>query len=232
LRALYTLWIVAVLAVLLPPLRLLLQFVPPGPRSRRLVRGCARLVVAATFCPVRVRGAETLRAAGSAMLVSNHASVADATFLLAALPIDLQFVANHAAAQYPILGLAVRRASYVIVDRGSWRSRAECGAAMVEALRRGHSLLVFPEGTTADAGGMLPFRSGAFRAAAQAGRPVVPIVLHGTRAMFPASGRLRRTAIEIEVLAPIRPEGSGRHDLVALKERSAAAIAAGLGIGI
>jgi len=52
---------------------------------------------------------------------------------------------------------------------------------MVDALAGGRSLLVFPEGTTADDGTMLPFRNGAFRAAARTASPVVPIAIRGTR---------------------------------------------------
>ncbi len=227
---LYTAWIVVVLGALLPLLRVLLQFVPPGARSRALVKGCARIVVSGTRCPVRVRGVEHLWSSGHVMIVSNHASMADAAFLLAALPMDIQFVAHHASAQYPILGLAVRRASYFIVDRSSRRSQAACAAAMVEALTTEQSLLVFPEGTTADAGGMLPFRSGAFRAAVQSRRPVVPIVLKGTRGMFPSSGLLRRTAIDIDVLPPIQVVGEGREAVAALRDAAAAAIAERLGV--
>jgi 1-acyl-sn-glycerol-3-phosphate acyltransferase len=162
-------------------------------------------------------------------VVSNHVSMADAVFLLAALPADVQFIANHVAARYPIVGIAVRRASYFIVDRGSWRGRAECGRAMVEALTQGQSLLVFPEGTTADEGGMLPFRSGAFRAAAKSRRPIVPVVIRGTRRMFPASGRLTRTQIDVDILPPLPTDGNGRTAVTAVRDAAAAAIAARLG---
>ena len=221
----YTAWIVLVLAVLLPPLWVALRLMPEGRRARALVRRCARLVVACTGCQVRLRGQELVAALPHAMFVSNHTSMADAVFLLAALPVDVQFIANHSSARYPILGLAIRRASYFIVDRGSWRGRAQCGQAMVRALSSGHSLLVFPEGTTADAGGMLPFRSGAFRAAAQSGSAVVPIAITGTRTMFPSSGWLSRARIDIEILPPLASMGNGREAVAALRDASVAAVA-------
>ena len=162
------------------------------------------------------------------MLVSNHASLADAPFLLAALPIDFHFIANHLHAKYPIVGLIVRAASHHIVDRASWRGRAECGRAMVDALRGGGSLLVFPEGTTSGDSRMLPFRNGAFRAAAESGSPIIPIAISGTRRMFPPSGRLRRSRIDIEILPALSAPRDTRDDIVAAREAASGAIAARL----
>jgi 1-acyl-sn-glycerol-3-phosphate acyltransferase len=159
------------------------------------------------------------------MLVSNHVSLADAAVLLGALPFDFRFVANSVFARYPLLGPVIRAASANIVDRDSWRSRANSGEAMVSALSSGHSLLVFPEGTTADDGVMLPFRSGAFRAAARTGRPVVPIALRGTRHLLPPNTFwLADVPIEIEVLAPLLARGTSRDSSVDLKDRASAAI--------
>ena len=90
--------------------------------------------------------------------------------------------------------------------------------AMVDALASGRSLLVFPEGTTADGDAMLPFRNGAFRAAARTGCRVVPIVLRGTREMMPA-GRtlLADVPIPIEILEPIRPTDATREGMAAFQ---------------
>jgi 1-acyl-sn-glycerol-3-phosphate acyltransferase len=222
----YTAWVALVLAVLLPPLWVVLRLVADGSRARRLVRACARLVVRLTGCDVHLRGREHLEKAGRVMLVSNHASMADAAFLLAALPIDFQFIANHLHARSPILGLAIRRASYHVVDRGSWRGRAECGRAMVDALRGGGALLVFPEGTTPVDGKMLPFRNGAFRAAAKSGSRVVPLAIRGTRQMFPPSGKLRRGRIDIEILPALPTPADTRDGIVAARDTAVRAIAA------
>ncbi|MFN7916172.1 MAG: lysophospholipid acyltransferase family protein [Vicinamibacterales bacterium] len=226
---LFTVRVVVVLAVLLPPLWLTLLFTRREQEAFARVRGCARRVLRALGCQVELQTAAGVRDDDVVMFVSNHVSIADAAVLLAVLPFDLRFVANHIFAEYPLIGPAIRGASANIVNRGSWRSRADSGQAMVDALARGQSLLVFPEGTTADSGGMLPFRSGAFRAAARTGRRVVPIALDGTRAMMPA-GRwlLANVPIRIRVLDPIAPEGTGRDAVASLRDASAAAIAAWL----
>jgi 1-acyl-sn-glycerol-3-phosphate acyltransferase len=226
---LFTLRVAIVLVALLPPLWLVLLCTTDERRAHRLVQGCARMVIRLAGVRLRVSGVEQLPRGGHAMLVANHASLADAAVLLAALPIDFRFIANHVFADYAIVGAAIRRASHHIVDRGSWRSRAECAASMVGALANGRSLLVFPEGTTADRGTMLPFGSGAFRAAARSASPVVPIAIRGTRDLFPAGQRLLSPArVEIEVLPQILPTDASRAGVTRLRDAAASAIRARL----
>jgi len=189
-------------------------------------------VLRATGIRVELRHADRVPAGEPVMFVSNHVSIADAAVLLAVLPFDLRFVANHVFARYPLLGPAIRGASANIVDRGSWRSRADSGQAMVDALGRGQSLLVFPEGTTSDDGSLLPFRNGAFRAAARTGRRVVPVVLRGTRDLMPARRWvLANVPLSVEVLPAIEPGDVSRDHVANLRDRAAAAIQAALDAG-
>lgn len=221
----FTARVALALGALVPPLALALALVRDERRAHRLVRDCARSVVRLAGVNVQVTGLERLPATGRLMLVSNHTSLADAAVLLAALPLDFRFIANHVFAAYPVIGPAIRGASHHIVDRGSWRGRAECGRAMVEALGGGRSLLVFPEGTTAAGGRLLPFRSGAFRAAAKSGTVVVPLAIRGTRALMPDGGALLSPVpVEVEVLAPLVPWGADREAVATLRDRAAAAI--------
>ncbi|MEQ1730630.1 MAG: lysophospholipid acyltransferase family protein, partial [Vicinamibacterales bacterium] len=143
----FTVRVAVVLAVLLPLLRVRLFFVRDAQDAHQLVRRCARRVMVLCRIDVQVLHPERMPQDGASMLVSNHVSIADAAVLLGALPFDVRFVANHIYAQYPILGPIIRGASANIVNRGSWRSRADSGQAMQDALASGRSLLVFPEGT-------------------------------------------------------------------------------------
>jgi 1-acyl-sn-glycerol-3-phosphate acyltransferase len=219
-----------VVALLLPPLWILLLLLSRDEAAGfRLVRSFTRTALRLAGCRIRVLHGDRVPSDRPVMLVSNHVSIADAVVLLAALPLDFRFVANHVYARYPLLGAAVRRASANIVDRGSWRSRGDSGKAMVDALSSGRSLLVFPEGTTSDTDAMLPFRSGAFRAAARTACPVVPIALRGTRHLFPNHGfRLANVPIEIELLLPLRAADASRQAAAELQTRTVDAVTVAL----
>jgi 1-acyl-sn-glycerol-3-phosphate acyltransferase len=77
--------------------------------------------------------------------------------------------------------------------------------------------------------GLLPFRLGAFKAAVEAGCPVVPVVIRGTREVLPAdTWRPRPGRIEVTVLPPLTVAGEGWREIVRLRDAARAAVAATL----
>jgi membrane protein YqaA with SNARE-associated domain len=73
----------------------------------------------------------------------------------------------------------------------------------VPALRAGRAVVVFAEGTRSRTGEVGEFHSGAFRLAAAAGVPVVPVGLNGTRATLPPHGRVRPRPVAVRIGAPL-----------------------------
>ena len=101
------------------------------------------------------------------------------------------------------------------------------GADEVRAtLDAGESMFVFPEGRFVRAPGLLPFRLGAFRAAAEAGCPLVPVALAGTRRMFPAGTLLLRPGpIRVVVGPPLHPRSAAWTEIVRLRDEARRVIA-------
>ena len=66
------------------------------------------------------------------------------------------------------------------IRRGDAESGGEALARAKAYLARGMSVMIFPEGTRSAKGTLLPFKSGAFRLALEAGVPVLPVAVHGT----------------------------------------------------
>ncbi|MGH9175802.1 MAG: lysophospholipid acyltransferase family protein, partial [Vicinamibacterales bacterium] len=162
---LFTVYVWGLLLLTLPPVWAALCVLPPGPFPHRLVKAWARLVIRLSGCRLRVRGIERLQDRGSALLVANHASYLDSVVLMAAIPVDFRFVANSHAVTWPLIGLAIRKVGHLVVDRARLAARHACARAMIETLRQGTSILVFPEGTIQRNGGLLPFQPGAFHVA-------------------------------------------------------------------
>ena len=226
LRSAYTLYMVVLLALLVPPLWLLVRTSPRPAAARRWLGRFARMLAAASLSRVTADGLGHLRGLGPAVFVANHASFADVAVVLATLPAGFRFAAKGRLATYPILKTIIRRGGYLRIEKTALSQRV-AGAAEVRAtLADGDSMFVFPEGRFVRAPGLLPFRLGAFRAAAEAGRPVVPVALAGTRRMFPAGTLLLRPGrIRVVVGAPLRPRSADWSEVVRLRDEARRAIA-------
>jgi fatty-acyl-CoA synthase len=125
--------------------------------------------------------------------------------LFAALPEDFRFVAKRELLARPVIGAVIRKVGHLPVERFDL-SRSVADTGRVAAACAGTSVLFFPEGTFVRAPGLLPFRLGAFKTAVEADCPVVPIAIHGTRAILPADVWLPRPGpITVTVGSPIVP---------------------------
>ena len=89
--------------------------------------------------------------------------------------------------EHPGLKHLISRLGHVAVHRGNPEEAARQEKEIEKKLRNGESLAVFPEGGFEITPGLRPFALGAFRLAAQAGVPVVPVALQGTRKAQPSS---------------------------------------------
>ncbi|MDP1533086.1 MAG: lysophospholipid acyltransferase family protein, partial [Rubrivivax sp.] len=115
------------------------------------------------------------------------------------------------------------RLGAAFVERHDLQRSVDDARRLVDLVEQGRSLLVFPEGTFVAAPGLLPFHLGAFLAAAQAGAPVLPVTIRGTRELLP-DGRwwARRAAVEVVIDAPIAAAAEGELFARAVQLRTAA----------
>jgi 1-acyl-sn-glycerol-3-phosphate acyltransferase len=149
--------------------------------------------------------------------VSNHESYAD-IFLISHLPWEMKWLSKEEVFRIPFMGWMMRMAGDIGVKRGQAVSRAHALQQIRDRLRKGVSVMVFPEGTRSPTDEMLPFREGAFRAAIESGAPVLPLVVAGTRhAMARGSLVFNRARAEVRVLEPIETAGMTMDDLPRLR---------------
>ncbi|MGH8673519.1 MAG: lysophospholipid acyltransferase family protein, partial [Burkholderiales bacterium] len=111
------------------------------------------------------------------------------------------------------------------IERFDVQKSAEHANELADAARRGVSLIVFPEGTLKRNTGLMPFRTGAFQAAAQAGIAVVPVALRGVRSVLrDGTWYLRRSPVSVVIGKPIAPTGADWSAAVELRDRVRAEI--------
>jgi fatty-acyl-CoA synthase len=221
----FALWIGVLLAVLVPPLWIAVACSRRISVVNAITRWWCRTALRLAGCGPTVHGLAHLPRR-SAILVANHSSYMDVAVLMAALPVDLRFVAKRELLAMPIVSGILRKAAHLTVDRVDVSRGAADAARVTAAVRAGAVVCVFPEGTFVRRPGLLPFRLGAFKAAVDAGCPVVPVAIRGTRAVLPAdSWRPRPRPVEVVVGAPLHPVGEGWREVAKLRDLARAEIA-------
>ena len=182
-------------------------------------RTWSRLILRTTGVRVDVAGMERLVPGRTYLFVANHQSIYDIPILFWALPYQLRIIAKESLRRFPFLGWHLRRTGHMLVDRRrpnrtaifSWASRLTL---------TGLSLIVFPEGTRSRGGRVSRFKGGSFYLALEAGMPVVPLSVIGSRHVM-LKGRLATYPghVRLVVHDPIDTSGLSGTDPKAFGER-------------
>jgi len=138
------------------------------------------------------------------VVVANHESQLDIPLLFAALPMPIRFLAKRSLFFIPVFGWSMWGARFIPVDRSSSRKARRSIDRAAEKIRKGPSLVVFPEGTRTPDGQLLPFKSGAFVMAVKAGVPVLPVAICGSYEIVPKQRiSVKPGTVDIIIGAPI-----------------------------
>jgi len=189
-----------------------------GDFGHRCARAWAWLVLKTTGVRVTVRGAERLDRSRSYVFASNHQSIYDIPIAFASLPVQLRIIAKDSLGRFPFLGWHLRRTGHLLVDRRN------PGPGILKKMARlvsgARSLIVFPEGTRSQDGAVGRFKGGSFLLAIDAGLPVVPVSIAGSRFVM-LKGRLMTCPgdVTITIHAPLSTAGITREHARELAER-------------
>lgn len=124
---------------------------------------------------VRLEVQGTPPAAGPALVVCNHLSWLDIVTIHAAR--HVRFVSKAGVHHWPVVGTLATGAGTLFIERESRRDALRVVHHMSDALRKGDIVAVFPEGTTSDGRGVLPFHANLLQAAIVSDAPVLPAAL-------------------------------------------------------
>jgi 1-acyl-sn-glycerol-3-phosphate acyltransferase len=162
---------------------------------------------------------------GRRVYVSNHASYLDVLAVIAALPLEVTFVAKREFSDSRLLGLPFKRLGCIFVERQDVHEAVVGAGELQERLSAHESLHMFAEGTFRRDPGLMPFHMGAFLAATNTGAAVIPVAVCGTRSMLPDGALLPQpTPIEVIIGEPLMPAGGGWHEAVKLRSAARAHI--------
>ena len=155
-------------------------FKDKGEIYRIAARAWAKFFVFAAGIKVEVSGSENVPQGQAVIIAANHQSATDPVFALACMPITLRFVTKKELFKFPIYGWYIRKAGYLSIDRKAILSAYRTVEQIVEAIRSGGSVLVFPEGTRTKTGELGKFKRGSLLAALKSGAPIIPLAISGS----------------------------------------------------
>ncbi len=205
----------------------------PFDRTGNLQHGCARwwcrMVALTIGARIRVHGVEHVRPDRSYVYVANHSSLIDTPALFACLPYQFKIMAKRGLFHVPFLGWHLWTSGNFPIDRGDARKTARSLKTVVDGLRAGKSLAVFPEGTRTPDGHLQEFKTGAFKIAVRAGVPVVPVTIRGTFALLPKTTLAPRPGrVDVFIGEPIATTGRDDRQMAELVDAVKDAIRANL----
>jgi 1-acyl-sn-glycerol-3-phosphate acyltransferase len=157
---------------------------------------------------VQVRGAELLDPDRPYVFIANHRSYLDTATLFAFLGRRIGVIAKKEVLKVPILGYGMSYVNVMAIDRSNRERAIKTMDEATKRLRSGISFGVFAEGTRAMPGEFLQLKKGAFYMAAQAGVPIVPVVIKNTDLLMgKGTGEAKPGTIEMVLLQPIETVG-------------------------
>lgn len=109
------------------------------------------------------------------LMMSNHQSYLD-IWIIPKYAITV-FVAKAEVRKMPLVGWGASVVNTVYVDRSNKESRAATKSEIAQRIRKGRSVIIFPEGTTGNGNGLLPLKPGMFHVAAEERFPIIPVAI-------------------------------------------------------
>jgi 1-acyl-sn-glycerol-3-phosphate acyltransferase len=204
-------WVVFVLTtVVLGTTAIFLSlFDSSGNISHRVARLWGKVQLRITGTRVRVQGLENIDPQKSYILVSNHQSTFDIFSLLGYLPLQFRWTAKAELFRIPFMGWAMTRTGYISIDRDSPKKAYRSMLRAAEVVRKGTSVIIFPEGTRSPDGKLQPFKKGAFLIALKSQAAILPITIQGTsQIMRKGDWRTFPGRVQIQIDPPMDTAGS------------------------
>ncbi len=194
----------------------------PGMRKygRKVNQFWATLFFTFIFLRVKVEGKHFIQKGKPFIFAANHFSYLDIA-MMGFIPGDVIFIGKSSLAKIPLFGYYFTKL-HIALDRSSIKSRGQVLQRAREAIDKGSSIVIFPEGgiTTGQPPHMNRFKDGAFYVAIDKQIPLIPVTLSYNHLILPDDGKLLLNfkAGKIVIHKPLATDGLTSKEVVKLRE--------------
>ena len=180
----------------------------------------ARIILWVCGIKVRTEGRENIDTRQPHIYMTNHQSYFDIFALLAYLPVDFKFILKQELMKIPLLGFSMRRAGYIGIEREDPRKAVQSINKAAEKIKRGASVVIFPEGTRSIDGRIQAFKRGGFNLALRSGCDIVPVTIGGSYRIVPkGSLKINKGSFSMHIGKPISIKGYDKRNVTQLMEQ-------------
>jgi len=173
--------------------------------SGSLMRIWTRAVLVIYGVKVNLIGAENITPGEGKIYISNHASYLDIFVQLAWLPDNVRMVYKKEINIVPLLGWAMAAVGFVSIDRKNVRSAMRSLDKAAQRIKKGLSIVIYPEGTRTRDGRVGEFKRGMFYLAEKSEADIVPVTLSNSFQLMPGgSGRVKSGTINMVISKPLK----------------------------
>jgi 1-acyl-sn-glycerol-3-phosphate acyltransferase len=184
-----------------------------------VARPWAKTILWVTGIKVRAKGQENVDPRFPRIYMTNHQSYFDIFALLACLPVNFKFILKQELMRIPFLGIAMRRARYIGIERKDPRKAAQSIKEAAEKIKSGTSVLIFPEGTRSIDGRLQPYKKGGFNLALRSGCDIVPVTICNSFRIVPkGSLKVNKGSFSMHIGKPISVKGYDKAHVTQLME--------------
>ena len=178
-----------------------------------IIRWWAKSIVSAAGIDLKAENVELIESGQRYIIVANHYSYFDIPCIFAAIPQPIRFMAKVSLFKIPIFGWALARAGFIPIDRQNRRTAVKSFDLAAERIRKGNTIVIFPEEGRSRNREMKPFQRGGFLLALKSQLPIVPVAVNGTYDVFRVGAkRVTPSKVTVHVTAPIPTAGATLRD--------------------
>ncbi len=192
-----------------------------SPLIDSIVRVWGRSIVRAAGIDLHAEGLDRIDPKQRYILVSNHYSYLDIPCIVAAVPQPIRFMAKVSLFKIPIFGWAIGRAGFIPIDRKNRRTAVKSFDLAAERIRKGNTIVIFPEEGRSRNREMRAFQRGAFLLALKSEKTIVPVAIDSTFDVYPVGAkRVTPGRVTVRVGNPIPTANLGLRDKERLLRQS------------
>lgn len=156
---------------------------------------------------VTVKGQENIPKNQAVVFVANHQGYVDIISILGFIDKPSAFMAKSEIKKIGYLANWMDLMQCTFLVRKNPRQSIQAMNEAIESVKKGYSLVIFPEGTRSKGGPVKEFKSGSFKLAYKSEAPIVPITIDGTWHIFEEHNRIRPGNVTLTIHPPVYTKG-------------------------